>query len=914
MLKISRLKIGFTLVILFLLTLSVNAQKVTGTIKDKAVGETLVGATIVEKGTTNGVKTDFNGKFEINLDLSTPKTLVVTFLGYTTTEIAVSSTKRYVDIALSEAVSETKTVEITASRINEKILESPVTVERMNIAAIKETPAIGFYEGLANMKGVDMTTASLGFRVINTRGFNSTSPVRTLQIIDGVDNQSPGLNFALGNFVGSSELDVESVDIIVGANSATYGPNAFNGVISFTTKDPFKYRGLNVQIKSGNRNLIDRSFRYAGVYKEKVAIKINASYLTANDFEATNDAPIGSENITNGLQNGKNDSVGYDAINTYGETGSRQNGLLFKDADQNVDAPYDRVIVFRDGYKEKELVKNYNTSSLKLGGSVHYKFYKENQIVLGYNFGTGTTIYQGENRYSIRGIKFYQYKAQIKGDNYLIKAYRTKEDAGESYDLVFTGSKLLESAKSTAFWFNDYRDGYQQGRINGLSHREAYDFARNFANSAGGSDPNAKAKYIPGTPEFTEAFNKIVSTASYKATPDNRVGGTRFQDFSSLTHFEGQYNFKLNELIAKPLPERFLVGASYRIYNPISLGTIFSDTLTDKSDFNSAATVINVSEMGFYASSEKRILKERVNLISSVRFDKHQNFDLNISPAFSAVINTRGTDKLRVTASTAIRNPTLTDQYLDYNIGTIILQGNISGRNLVLLDDFRKYQTTNQVILTYLAPVKPERVISGEIGYKSVIAKKIYFDGSVYYSFYKNFIGNVIGLRDPRDNKPFQAYRVTSNARDIVSAYGSSIGLNYYFPKYFLINGNYTYSKLVKNDSEDPLIPNFNTPEHKYNLGFGARDLNKHIGFNVTFKFVQGFDYTGSPQFSGYVPSYGLVDAQVSYKYIAQNIIFKVGSSNILNNLHFEAYGAPNVARLIYASINWDINFKKDNN
>lgn len=79
---------------------------------------------------------------------------------------------------------------------------------------------------------------------MNTRGFNSTSPVRTLQVIDGVDNQSPGLNFSLGNFLGASELDVINQEIVVGASSAYYGPGAFNGVISMTTKDPFKYQGL----------------------------------------------------------------------------------------------------------------------------------------------------------------------------------------------------------------------------------------------------------------------------------------------------------------------------------------------------------------------------------------------------------------------------------------------------------------------------------------------------------------------------------------------------------------------------------------------------------------------------------------------------------------------------------------------
>ena len=95
---------------------------------------------------------------------------------------------------------------VKASRVTEKQKEAPLTVESIGIKAIKDAPAASFYESLGNLKGVDVTDASLGFRVVNTRGFNSTSPVRSLQLIDGVDNQSPGLNFSLGNFLGASDI------------------------------------------------------------------------------------------------------------------------------------------------------------------------------------------------------------------------------------------------------------------------------------------------------------------------------------------------------------------------------------------------------------------------------------------------------------------------------------------------------------------------------------------------------------------------------------------------------------------------------------------------------------------------------------------------------------------------------------
>ena len=171
-----------------------------------------------------------------------------------------------------------------------------------------------------------MTSASMGFKVINTRGFNSTSPVRSLQLIDGVDNQSPGLNFSLGNFLGASELDVMKVDLIVGASSAYYGPNAFNGVISMTTKDPYVFRGLSATVKGGERNLGEVALRYAHVFKggkgrERSALKFNFYYMQANDWQANNYAPV------EGTDAGENNPGGYDAVNRYGDEASSNAGI-----------------------------------------------------------------------------------------------------------------------------------------------------------------------------------------------------------------------------------------------------------------------------------------------------------------------------------------------------------------------------------------------------------------------------------------------------------------------------------------------------------------------------------------------------------------------------------------------------------
>lgn len=182
----------FTAVLLIVSVYISSAQNIiSGIIKDGSSGETLIGATIVIKGTTEGAATDIDGKFSFETSKSFPLVLEASFVGFINQEIAVNDA-RPLTIKLKKNEVLLKNITVTGSRISEKQKESPVTVEALDYIAIKETPAASFYEGLGQLKGVDLTSASLGFKIINTRGFNSSSPVRSLQLIDGVDNQSPG--------------------------------------------------------------------------------------------------------------------------------------------------------------------------------------------------------------------------------------------------------------------------------------------------------------------------------------------------------------------------------------------------------------------------------------------------------------------------------------------------------------------------------------------------------------------------------------------------------------------------------------------------------------------------------------------------------------------------------------------------
>ncbi len=939
------------LLLIFITKLGFSQTNIQGTVYDGQTNETLIGANIIIKSEKQGTSTNFNGDFSISTNKKYPIELIISYLGYEKKNITVNNTNN-LKIKLFPNTEKLKEVKVVDSRITQKQKEAALTVEALDIIAIKSTPSANFYDALGSLKGVDISSASLGFKIINTRGFNSTSPVRSLQIIDGVDNQAPGLNFSLGNFLGASELDIMKVEIIQGASSAYYGPSAFNGVISMTTRSPFLKPGLTIQYKFGTRRLFENSFRLADVIKDKngnnkFGYKINFSYMQAYDWEANNLAAV------DGSGTSADNLGGYDAVNRYGD----------EDTDGNLNDPTGDINqnyfdfpgmgkIYRTGYMERDLV-DYNTRNLKFATAMHYLIKEDLELIYGLNYGTGTTVYQGDNRFSLNGIEFLQNRLEInKKDKFFIRAYRSQEDAGGSYDAVSTAIKLQElNLTSNQSWYTFYKNRFRENFNWGIIGWETPDY--NFIDQTwvfqgqaigpslepwltlSDSVINNNTDLIiashdiareltdinqnfltPGTAEFEEAFNDITSKISYLE------GGTGFYDKSALNHIHSEYQFKEEKT-------HFKIGANFRQYSPDSKGSIFMDT----------ASSITNNEFGVYAGAEIKFLGEVLKLNTTIRADKNENFDLNLSPAASIVYKPNNDDIIRLSFGSALRNPTLSDQYLYYDVGRAILIGNLDGHgtaygeNLVTIESLLEYYTPfpfakDSLKFFSVDPIKPERANSIEIGYRSTISKKVYLDANIYFSSYTDFIGYKIGakfqtiLNDSITGEyqislpSIQAYRMAANAKNKITTKGASIGINYYPNSDLSLNGNYSWNSLNEKGTEDPIIPAYNTPEHKFNLGCMLKNIhfNKEKSYlrdfscSINYKWIQGYQYEGSPQFTGNIPSYDLVDIQISKELIKLGATVKLGTTNLLNNLHYEVYGGPYIGRMTYCSILFNIN------
>ncbi|MFK7757342.1 MAG: carboxypeptidase-like regulatory domain-containing protein [Flavobacteriales bacterium] len=955
-----------------------------GEVKDQSTNEPVPFANVLIAGTQNGTTTDFDGDFSLDV-ASFPVEIEFSFIGYETLVKTFTEASSKIKIQLNSTSINITGADVVEDRITDKQKQQPLTVETMDVLAIKEAPSGNFYEGLGNLKGVDLTSASLGFKVVNTRGFNSTSPVRSLQLIDGVDNQSPGLNFSLGNFLGASDLDVRKVDIIAGASSAFFGPGAFNGVINMETKDPFLFPGISASFKVGERNMGEVAVRWAdyttneaGEYK--FGYKINIFAMRADDWEATNYNPVDDS------EHGLTHPFGFDAVNIYGDEPIATNNDVTSDIFTNKGLSE----WYRNGYREEDLV-DYNTDNFKFNTGLYYYINKNLLATYNFNYSTGSTVFQGDNRFRLENIQFFQNQVELSNPGkWFVRAYATNEDAGDTYDIVTTAIRMQEASGTTGEWNTRFRTLWNSQISPQIDANPIEDDISAQASAGGGlalytdlmldwiatdfeyfnnfyqqtvdnvnqtSGTFLQPFYEPGTARFDQLFNDVTSSTFTE-------GGSRFYDKSALYHIHGEYQIE-----GKWADYR--IGGNARYYTPQSRGTIFSDTLeyvylTDEDGLavldengrrittDSSRVVITNREFGFYAGLEKKFIENKLKLNVTARVDKNENFDYLFSPAASVVYSPQKNRVYRLTFSSAVRNPTLADQYLFYDVGRAILLGNIDGRfeagsdSLFTVDSFNEYRNSgslaeglNRLEYFNVDKIRPERARTVELGYRGTHWEKLYVDLGYYLTFYNDFIGYNIGLNGKFDQATgfpdggIQAYRVASNSIETVITQGFNIGLSYYLKKYSL-TGNYSWNKLTSSN-DDPIIPAFNTPEHKFNLGFSGRDLTvfdkiKHVGFGINYKWIQGFIFEGSPQFTGFIPSYDMVDAQVNVNVPKWNTTFKLGCSNLLgfmplfrddsiqnniadatvfDNRNVQVFGGPQVGRLAYFSIIYDFNHKR---
>ncbi|MEX0275780.1 MAG: TonB-dependent receptor [Flavobacteriaceae bacterium] len=902
--------------------------RVTGKVVDQN-DQPVPGANVVITGKAIGTVTDFDGNFTLETSEEPPFQLTISSIGFSDGTAEITQNNQTVNVAISETQTFLDEVVISASRTPERIFESPVTVERMDVKAIRNTSAPSFFDGLENLKGVDVNTNSLTFKSVNTRGFATFANTRFMQLVDGMDNSSPALNFALGNLLGMSELDVNTVELLPGASSALYGANAFNGIMFMTSKNPFDHQGISAYGKTGltsssnggDNNFYDIGIRAAHAFNDYFAVKASVSLLQGTEWFSTDYTDYAVPGRTR-------DDPAYDGLNVYGDevaTTLDFDELAAGALPIPVATDFGAARISRTGYNEVDLM-DYDAQSLKADFAMHIKPWANDfEIVLNSKVGRGNTIYQGANRYSIKDFFMQQHKLEIRNNNFFVRGYTTAEKAGNSYDTRFAAININRRWKGDLQWFTDYAGGFigylaNQGIFAPTDEQKvaAHAAARQVADVG---------RLLPGSDGFNSALAAVASDGDLES-------GAKFTDNSKIYHIDANYNLAhLTNNFAD-----IMVGGSWRQYSLNSGGTIYTDN----------DGPIDYQEYGAYMQLQKKMVDDRLKFTGSVRYDKSEFFDGFFSPRVSLVYAVDENKKHNVRASyqTGFRNPTTQDLFIGLNAGAAILVGSapdnldryttpsillstngqtVTGQQSVQISGGDAYSNAFSLESVQAgAPqainvdlVKPEKITAYEVGYRGVLGK-ISIDLSGYYNQYEDFISNktvlvpfygqagdnalsLLALQN-EDFLPFQTY---TNTNADISSYGGGVGVTTKIGD-FDFGVNYTYAKLDFDQSTDPdFRTSFNTPEHKVKASFGNENLFKNFGFNINWRWNDWYLWEASFA-DGHVPSRNLVDAQVNLRVPSIKSTFKLGGANILGEEYVSAPGTGTIGSQYY--ISWTIN------
>lgn len=762
--------------------------EISGQVTDQEKNEPLADVSVQIKGTITGTTTNSTGNFVLRTKTKLPFTIVFSSVGFKAQELEVTSLGSNLQVALSTQTVLGNEVVVTASRVPESILKSPVAIEKLDIRAIKETPAPGFYDALENVKGVQMTTASITYKVPNTRGFNIPNNFRFMQLVDGVDMQAATLGVPLGNSIGPTELDIQSVEITPGAASALYGMNAINGMANLITKNPFSSEGLSVYQKTGINHvdgidhdpaiLTESAIRYAKAFNNKFAFKVNFDYLQGTDWISNtrldqNPNYLKSANPGYPALNGAN-NVAFDGWNKYGDDALAGSNVV-SIGGLTIDGKNNRSLrVARTGYWENDLVDP-NVKNIKFDAALHYRFKEKTELSYAYRVGSMDGVFQRGNKVKLDGVVVQNHSLQLKGKNFTVLSYVSIENTGNSYNVKPLADNLdlysggATDTKTSTSWGTKYKNalnayGAANGGLTSANLAAATQYARQQADAG---------RAVPGTPYYDSLVNVIRHINNWdiqsKSIPNApATGGAALIQKSRLYHTEAQW-----DLSDKVKIFDLLIGGDARVYQVIPDGNNFVDFSRPLDQRNvplkdgTFGKDIYYKKFGAFSQVTKTFFDDKLKLFGSLRFDYNPEFDPKFTPRLAAVYTLKDKHNFRFTYQQGYRFPALFEALSFVNNGRVRRVGSLSYINegLGYLEnsytqssvvnfnavvsaagnsDSAALANRNLLQWANLPKARPEHITSYEIGYKSVLLNNtLVIDFDAYTNTYDGFLGQV---------------------------------------------------------------------------------------------------------------------------------------------------------------------------
>jgi iron complex outermembrane receptor protein len=814
-------------------------------------------------------------------------------------------------------------VTVSASRITESLLLSPVSIQKVDEQYFRMSAAPSFYDALGHLQGVQLITPSLGFKILNARGFANTTNVRFAQLVDGMDVQSPHIGGPIANALGPSDLDVSNVEILPGVASALYGMNTVNGLANISTRNPFTSEGVSVQQKtaimhlgdaySGAKAYTETSLRWAKVVSPGLAFKINGTFNKGYDWIANDHRELnGQANASTGLLG--NDNPAQDPLSSYGNESSDRKTIALGGRN---------YIVSRTGYDEKDVV-NYALRNIKADAGIYYQLKPGMTLTYLYHMALLDNVYQRSNRFRLQDYLVQQHGVQFQSNSVALKLYLNRENTGNSYNLRSMAENIDRNYKPDDVWYADYTSAFNNATSAGATLADAHRQARTIADAG---------RYLPGTEVFNNTLNKLAQINNWDV-------GAALKVKASFIHAEGQVDLTAHLLsdIKTKLGMQILVGGDHRTYIIAPDGNYFINPTPGKEYTN-----IHYAKTGGFVSVTKTLFDGDLKLGAIMRGDKNDYFDLMITPRFTAVYSPANTQHFRASYQSGYRYPSIFEAYSNVNSGGVKRVGGLPAMSQGIFENAwlaSSITTFQQAVLNDINTggltqsdaieknkdllkknpytyIKAEHVKSVEIGYKGILGEgRFFIDAEAYLNRYGNFIAQAnmnIPNTQVADSIPFALYsknrqgpyRMWTNSQTEVNNYGGSVGLTY-TGRGYVANGNVTYAKLKVSDKEDGLEDGFNTPAWTVNISVAKERIFKHAGAGISWKWQSSY-YWQSFLVNGDVDAYATMDAQVTYTFNRMNCKAKLGASNLLNRYYYSFLGGPSIGGMYYLTLTYGI-------
>lgn len=878
---------------------------ITGVVTDAETGAPVADAAVEALDAAGSVASNAEGRFSLTVAAGT-HSVVVTVIGYETTRVdgvrVEAGGTANLTISLRSQALLLNPVVVTASRRQEKALDAPASIATVSGADVARVAAVTVAEHVKTLPGVDAVQTGIAQGTLVARGFNNVFSGTLLTIIDNRYARIPSLRFNAYQMLPTTDLDIDRIEVSLGPGAALYGPNASNGVMHIITSSPIDRQGTTISLAGGERSIFHGQFRTAHSPSESFGLKISTQYQRGNDWE----------------------------FNDPGEAQARMAGCSI-------------------------CVRDYESERYSADARLDFRFAGDGSFIV--NGGT-TTVAKGVDMTGIGAfqIKDWAYnfaQARLSKGRLFAQAFLNMTDSGGHpnapvQDGTFglrTGATVVDQSRTMAAQF---QHGFDIGSWQSFTY--GIDWQRTEPRTAGtifGRNENDDIIAEVGTYLHSETSlgDRIDLVTAIRLDNHNRLADANISPRAALVFrpADGQnFRFTYNRAFATPTTTNLfldIIAAQIPLPGGLSYGV-------------RALGVPSSGGFTFGAQCPGGLM----SYCMRSPFAPGQALPANAAALWPGLLELLPSllppsfAPFAGPLQSLLQNPGARPG--DPMIGTVFRRLDQSA-----IDPADAFPLDSSPVES-IADLTPTINNTYEVGYKGLINDRVLLSADMYFSRVENFVGPLRVITpnvffDPASTTEFVIHRLAPliqagavtleqirpivegvarlplgtivpdqvDSHDLLVTYrnfgevdfwGADLAAQILASDRVRINAAYSFQSDECFDfnedgnctSSDDIA--LNAPNHKGSLGFVFDDPAAGFSFGARMRMTTAFPMN-SGVYIGDVDGYSVLDASIGYRLPFQpGTHVSLTASNLLNNLHQEFVGAPEIGRMLLARVRYD--------